>query len=182
MIKICLIRHGETDWNANGIIQGITNTDLNEKGKNQAVQCAKFLSKERWDLLVTSPLIRAMNTANIIANNLHINIQVMEEFAEKHYGNAVGSSLRSQTVYADAGEQFLVFKKRVLTGFERIKGRYSNQKILLVAHGDVIQVILTTLFHSNEYNITVNNASVSEIEFNNGKWTLKYFNKTNYYI
>ncbi|KGR77150.1 histidine phosphatase family protein [Ureibacillus manganicus] len=180
MLKICLIRHGETDWNANGIIQGTLNTELNNRGKQQAESCATYLSKKNWDMIITSPLNRAKDTANIIANKISFNVEIMDEFMEKHYGEAVGSPLTNKALQDQAGEQFILFKKRVLGGLNRIIEKYDNKKILLVTHGDVIQVILTTLFQSNEYNIKVNNASLSEIEFNKVQWTINYFNRTNY--
>lgn len=178
MMKICLIRHGETDWNANGIIQGQTNTDLNENGRNQAAACANYLSKENWDHIITSPLSRAKNTAIILANMIGLDVQVMDEFVEKHYGEAVGSPLTNQTSFVEAGERSILFKKRVLAGFTRLKENNINKKILLVTHGDVIQVILTALFQSNEYNQTVNNASISKMELTCDKWVLNCFNKT----
>ncbi|SOC43059.1 histidine phosphatase family protein [Ureibacillus acetophenoni] len=180
MLKICLIRHGETDWNAKGIIQGTLNTELNNRGKQQAESCAAYLSKENWDLVISSPLIRAMDTATIIANKISLNVQIMDEFIEKHYGEAVGSPLIDKTLHDQVGEQFILFKKRVLIGLNRLIENYDNKNILLVTHGDVIQVILTTLLHSNEYNNKVNNASLSEIEYNNVHWTINYFNRINY--
>lgn len=180
MLKICLIRHGETDWNAKGIIQGTLNTELNNRGKQQAESCAVYLSKGNWDLIISSPLIRAKDTATIIANKVSLNVQVMDELMEKHYGEAVGSPLIDKTLHDHVGEQFIHFKKRVLTGLNRVIENYDNKKIILVTHGDVIQVILTTLFHGNEYNIKVKNASLSEIEYNKFQWTINYFNRINY--
>lgn len=180
MLKVCLIRHGETDWNAKGIIQGTLNTELNNRGKQQAESCANYLSKENWDLIISSPLSRAKETATIIANKISLNAHIMDEFMEKHYGEAVGSPLNNQTLHDQAGEQFILFKKRVFIGLNRLIENYDNKKILLVTHGDVIQVILTTLFHGNEYNIKVNNASLSEIEYNNIQWAINYFNRINY--
>ncbi|WHY83915.1 histidine phosphatase family protein [Neobacillus novalis] len=182
MMKICLIRHGETAWNANGIIQGLTDTDLNDIGRNQAEACANFLSKQNWDLILTSPLRRAKNTASILANKMGQNVKVMEEFVEKHYGDAVGSPLINQTSYAEAGEQSILFKKRVLAGFRQLKENYFNKKIILVTHGDVIQVILTSLFDSNEFNQTVKNASISELELTGNKWVMNSFNNNGYSI
>jgi uncharacterized phosphatase len=178
MMKICLIRHGETDWNANGIIQGLTNTDLNDNGRNQAVACANYLSNEKWDLILTSPLRRAKNTANILANTMDLTIQVVDSFVEKHYGEAVGSPLINQTFYAGVGEQSILFKRRVLAGFRNIRDNHFNKNIILVTHGDVIQVILTSYFDNNEYNQIVKNASISELELNGDKWFLNGFNKT----
>lgn len=53
---ICLVRHGQTDWNALGKLQGQTDIPLNELGKIQARQCGEFLSKNDWDVIISSPL------------------------------------------------------------------------------------------------------------------------------
>ena len=59
MTEICLVRHGQTDWNFQEIIQGREDIPLNEVGKKQASQSAAALQAEAWDIIISSPLIRA---------------------------------------------------------------------------------------------------------------------------
>lgn len=61
--SICLIRHGETDWNVLGKVQGRTDIPLNSTGIVQAEKCAELLKLSKWDVIITSPLKRAKETA-----------------------------------------------------------------------------------------------------------------------
>ncbi|MDS8744534.1 histidine phosphatase family protein, partial [Streptococcus pneumoniae] len=72
MTTICLIRHGETEWNKIGRIQGTTDVPLNEKGKLQAQACGSHLMNKAWDVIVTSPLKRAKETAAIINETMRL--------------------------------------------------------------------------------------------------------------
>ena len=90
MTAICLIRHGETDWNALGKLQGRTDIPLNETGKKQAKETGAFLKGSDWDVIITSPLRRAKETAEIINQYLGLEIIEMEDFIERNYGDAEG--------------------------------------------------------------------------------------------
>ena len=80
--KICIVRHGETDWNAQGRLQGRTDIPLNENGKVQAMKCGEFLAQNNWDAVITSPLKRARETAEIIANYMGKSVIINEAFIE----------------------------------------------------------------------------------------------------
>lgn len=186
MTKIVLIRHGETKWNAMGMIQGITDIDLNEKGREQAKICGKYLSRENWELLITSPLCRAKETAMIISHFIDVQVKVKDEFVEKDYGEAVGFSLEQQDKYEAYGEPSNLLKNRIMKGIERIIANPTNQKVLLVTHGDVIKTIITTLFHMDIIrqagNLPIKNASITVIEFAEKRWFLHSLNQTNHLI
>ena len=66
MTKLCLVRHGETDWNSLGILQGRKDIPLNDTGILQAEECRELLKSTNWDVFITSPLKRTMETAEII--------------------------------------------------------------------------------------------------------------------
>ncbi|WP_371931551.1 histidine phosphatase family protein [Bacillus sp. MMSF_3328] len=86
MTEICLVRHGQTDWNAEGRIQGRTDIELNEMGVRQAAACRDHLANENWDIIISSPLQRARQTAEIINQNIQKPLVLMEEFIEKSFG------------------------------------------------------------------------------------------------
>lgn len=90
MTTICLVRHGETDWNALGMIQGKTDIPLNQKGIKQAKECGVFLKSDTWDVIVTSPLTRAKQTAEIISSIIDKPSIEMADFIERDYGDAEG--------------------------------------------------------------------------------------------
>jgi len=81
---ICIIRHGETDWNSSGKLQGCEDIELNDLGRKQAIETSRYFETEKWDVVVSSPLKRAYETAQIIADRLSIPvIQVVEEIVER---------------------------------------------------------------------------------------------------
>ena len=95
--KICLVRHRETDWNVLGKLQGRTDIRLNESGILQAEECSEFLKSFQWDAIITSPLKRAKQTAEIINKNLNLSLIEMKDFLERDYGEAEGMLLEERT-------------------------------------------------------------------------------------
>jgi len=83
---LILIRHGETDWNVEGRYQGQADPGLNERGRQQAKQLAEMLAQNPPDLIYTSPLKRAYETASIIAQKLNIPVYVDPRLMEIHQG------------------------------------------------------------------------------------------------
>ena len=78
LTRFCLIRHGETNWNAERRMQGHTDIELNQRGKEQAAQLALALKKSglHFDLLYTSDLQRAVDTGKAVAQALNLKMVV----------------------------------------------------------------------------------------------------------
>jgi uncharacterized phosphatase len=70
MTRFFLVRHGETEWNRLRKIQGVSDIPLNDTGRAQAAALGDILSRHRFDLIVSSPLSRALETARIVATKL----------------------------------------------------------------------------------------------------------------
>jgi uncharacterized phosphatase len=85
---LCLVRHGETDWNSLGKLQGRADIPLNKIGVLQAEECREVLKSSKWDVIITSPLKRAKETAEIINKELKSPIVEMVDFIERYYGDA----------------------------------------------------------------------------------------------
>ena len=85
--EIIIVRHGETEWNLLGKIQGVTNIQLTENGKEQAVELSDRLQKEGELIVYSSPLDRAVYTANKISNN---NTIIHEGLKEVNFGSWEG--------------------------------------------------------------------------------------------
>jgi uncharacterized phosphatase len=96
MTTICLIRHGETEWNAAGILQGTTDIPLNAKGVKQAEACSVYLASSSYDVLISSPLKRAKQTAEIINQKLGLPFHTMSEFQERAFGAAEGMTYEAR--------------------------------------------------------------------------------------
>lgn len=182
--SICLVRHGETDWNALGKIQGRTDITLNGRGILQADECRQFLMKYKWDVIITSPLKRAKETAEIINKDSNIPLIVMDEFLERYFGSAEGMTMEErQAAYPKRNypnqEDRETFNKRIMNGLQEINKVFSGKKVLLVAHDAVINAILSNFSHgeigSNKTKLL--NACISNIEFLQEQWNIKDYNK-----
>lgn len=181
---ICLVRHGETDWNVIEKLQGRTDIPLNSTGILQAKECSEFLSSSNWDVIITSPLRRAKQTAEIINANLKLPIVEMEEFIERSYGDAEGMSIEERQVTFHDGnipnqETMNSLKSRVVEGIHILNEKFQNKKVLLVAHGAVINSILAILSNGKigSGKTKLINACTSNIHYNQKKWKIKDFNQ-----
>lgn len=187
MTTICLVRHGETDWNARGVLQGKTDIPLNAKGRRQAEACGTYLKASEWDIIVTSPLQRAKLTAEIIQRELQIPLIEKQEFVERSYGDAEGLTPEERDmkfpdkVYPNQ-EDRSTLTDRVMLGVERIRGEYEGKNILLVAHGAVINTILKELSDGEigSGKTKLLNTCTSNIAFENEKWEIINYNQVNH--
>lgn len=183
--SICLIRHGETDWNDLGKIQGRTDIPLNSKGKIQAKETNSYLMNRRFDLIITSPLSRAKETGEIINRALQLPIYTMDKFIERNYGDAEGLTREERAQNYVNGqipnlERIEDLQERIVSGLKDIIQSYPNKKIILVAHGAVINAILALLSDSKigSGKTKLLNACISNLEYKQGRWKVKDYNQT----
>ncbi|HAX74015.1 MAG TPA: histidine phosphatase family protein [Firmicutes bacterium] len=181
---LCLVRHGQTDWNKAGFIQGLTDNPLNEVGINQAHQTGKLLKDEHWDIIISSPLIRAFKTAEIISQ--HVNYQgdiiISPEFVERDFGIADGEHVSSfyHLVMEEKVEKMELNNQlidRVKLGLDKITEKFPNKKILVVCHSHVIKAAI--IHASNfEYDFTVklDNTSLNYFSHCNNEYHLEKLN------
>ncbi|MFX3673585.1 MAG: histidine phosphatase family protein [Paenisporosarcina sp.] len=184
MTSICLVRHGETDWNLLGKLQGRTDIPLNETGILQAEECSEFLKSSKLDVIITSPLNRAKQTAEILKKNFNVPLIEMEKFIERGYGDAEGMLLEERdSAFPDKSypnqENRVTLNRRVMDGIQEINQRYFGSKILLVAHGAVINAILADISNCKigSGKTKLMNAGISNIHFHQEKWLIKDFNQ-----
>ncbi|RTR34005.1 histidine phosphatase family protein [Robertmurraya yapensis] len=183
MTRICLVRHGETDWNALGMLQGKTDIPLNHKGINQAKECGEFLKSATWDVVVTSPLTRAKQTAEIVSSFIDKPLIEMAEFIERDYGDAEGMTVEERmTTYPNKNypnqEDRLSLTKRIMKGLEQIRQKWEGKSVIVVAHGAVINAILGELSNGEigSDKTRLRNACLNNIEHVDDVWNIKDFN------
>lgn len=181
---ICLVRHGETDWNLDGRIQGKTDIPLNKTGEMQAEECGEFLKDQKFDVVVASPLQRARKTADIINRHHGLPIVERDEFKERSFGKAEGLREEERKNYYPDGEypgqeETGAFRSRVMDGIFAINEQYPGKKVLLVAHGAVINMILSTLSDGEigTGKTKLINACISHIEFAGQQWKIHSYNQ-----
>ena len=89
-MEILLTRHGQTEWNALGKLQGRQDIKLNEVGKEQALTTGEKIKNEKIDIIITSPLKRARETAEIINKQFNVEIVEDDRLMERCYGDFEG--------------------------------------------------------------------------------------------
>ena len=164
-MELLFVRHGQTDWNARGWIQGQTETSLNHTGRVQARQLAHTLLEQniRPSRLYTSPQRRAMETARILADALELEPIPMEGLREISFGIWEGNSWKTIQnrwpeefaryqqnrfhISPPGGESYAQLLGRVLPDLRRmVCGGGEGECCLAVAHSAVIKAVLCQLY------------------------------------
>ena len=183
---ICLVRHGETDWNASGRLQGSEDIELNQAGREQALALAAYLSNDSWDLIVTSPLKRALESAGIIGKSLGVKgLIVVDSLKERNYGKASGLLPEERRARYPDGiypeqEEFEHLRFRAFKAIETIAKTYSGKRIILVSHGAWINSVLYTLSKGEfgSFKTRLKNGCLNLISSSNDQWTVEFYNRT----
>ncbi|WP_062106240.1 histidine phosphatase family protein [Bacillus niameyensis] len=190
MTTIGLIRHGITEWNYLGKAQGISDIHLNEEGIKQAIKLGDRLSTgESWDLMITSDLSRAIETAKIIGNKINLPIQIsdkrireincgeIEGTTEEEWINKWGMDWRK----LDLGmERFADVASRGIEFIEEIASLHKGKRILIVSHGALIGLTLQYLLPEKFPTTYIENTSLTILQNINGSWDCKLYNCTSH--
>lgn len=175
-MKLYVARHGQTVWNAQNKVCGITDVDLTEKGIEQAGQLAEIVPDD-IDMIITSPLKRAVETGKIVAAKKNVPLYKEELLIEQNYGIYEGvdrkdpqflNNKRNFAYRYPGGESMMQVACRVYGFLERIKEEYPEKNILPISHGGVCRIIRTYFMDmTNEefFHYTLENAKCEEYEF-----------------
>ncbi|CAM2989448.1 histidine phosphatase family protein [Staphylococcus argensis] len=187
MTEICLVRHGETEWNQLGKLQGRTDTELDDNGIQQAKECAKALNGKQGSAIVTSPLRRACCTAEFIQEQLQIPLLKMDDFIERSFGTAEGMTVEERlTAYPDRiypqQETEAHLEQRLRAALNEIQSQYPHGQVIVVSHGAVINYLLRSMCtHDMEIpRHSLVNGSMSTITYRDGAWHVQDFNMTHH--
>lgn len=152
-MKLYITRHGRTRWNEEGKICGQTDIPLMEEGLRQAEMLAEEAAGKGIDLIITSPLTRAVQTAKIVAHACgDIPVVVDERLIEQNFGVYEGEQFqtpafqenRTQFAYRyPGGESALQVAARTYALLDEIKRKYPDKCVLLVSHGFACRVLHT---------------------------------------
>lgn len=185
---IGLVRHGLTDWNALGKIQGQTDIPLNDIGRKQAGLLAERLKQEQhpFHAVVSSGLQRAEETAQIIANHLNIPLlQSVDGLRERAYGLAEGTTPEERAQrWGDDWRQLDLgqesdeeLQKRSYQTLNQIADQYQGQNILLVTHGGWLAQLFKVILGPDAKG-NINNLSYSILERSDQGWDPILYNCT----
>lgn len=150
---ILMARHGETDWNRESRFQGHADPPLNERGREQARELARQLAGEDLQAVYASPLLRALETARIVAASLGLPVEARPALREVDVGSWEGLTRmeveeRFPAAFGrwrdggdgwDGGETYEHLGRRVLADLLELAARHPAERILVVSHGGTMR-------------------------------------------
>lgn len=192
-MKIYFVRHGQTEWNRRKKLQGQADLPLNEQGRADAKRAAGILKEIPFDVIYCSPLIRAVETADIIGSCQAVDVIVHEKLMEIAYGKYEGYDLIAaendpscevyryfhapQTFHAaEGGETLTHLKARCRSFLDEIREKDTGKCVLAVCHGTFIRGIISTVCHLSDADFwkgrEQGNCSITILEDTADGWTL----------
>lgn len=197
MTSLYITRHGQTEWNVEGRMQGQLDSPLTEVGRRQAMQLGKYIGELDLDLIITSPLGRAKETAELVGNKNYA-IHELSGLQEMNLGSWQGENhdvvkeaepenhqhfwKEPQNYSRTDGETFQDVKKRLENTLYYIHKTYRNKKVLAVSHTIAIKALLSVVlkksldqFWSGEYLVPT---SLTLIEIDDQGYRVKFQGQT----
>lgn len=196
MLKLYLIRHGETEWNTQNRYQGSTDISLNSVGEAQARAIANRMKNDEVDRIYSSDLSRAYETARYIAKAKNLNVQVIPQLKEINFGEWEGYTIPElEKIYGDEYKRFFLephlypfpgegsmkaVQMRVKKALEIIISNNPDGKVMVVSHGGIIKILIMTLMKmdlSFYKSFWLGNASLSILDQKEtNSWVLSLLN------
>lgn len=192
--KVCIIRHGETDWNAEQRIQGQTDIPLNETGRAQALAMAYNSAHHTFTTVLSSDLSRAMETASALAQRENLEVKTLPQLRERHYGifqgvvkgeapelypeqniHYVGRDLHYNF---ETGESLTEFAQRTMDIFDWLARHHANEQFAVVCHAGLLDVIYrhaTGRPLDTERDFSIPNSALNWFHHDGHQWHLDHW-------
>ena len=186
---LCLIRHGETEWNAAGRIQGQLDVPLNAVGLAQADAVARELANEKFSVIYCSDLIRVRQTTAPTAEILKLSPHYTDKLRERHYGmfetlTYAEAKEKHPEAYAQfkdrdpdfdfsSGESLRNFYQRSLDCVSGIAAKHPGERVLIFTHGGVLEMVRRFALAINisaPRDFEIPNAALNWIEVDGDDW------------
>lgn len=198
MTTIMLIRHGNTDWNVEEIFRGRADVELNEVGVKQAQLLAQYLEAVPIEAVYSSPLKRALKTAEIVAAPHHVDASPTEELIDFDYGEWQGLSRdtikeKYNALYAEwlnnphlvkvpEGESLDDVSRRVINFVKQVIVKHQGA-VVLVSHRVIHKVMICALLgldNSHFWNIRLDTCGITTFVYEKNRFVLTRHNDTSF--
>lgn len=179
MAIITFVRHGNTDHNIENRAQGHAQNPLNEIGRRQAKLVAGRLSEEQWDVLISSDLRRARETAEIISRAIGLPVSFFDKRLREMDRGKITNTIESERVEKWGKDWFLLdmgqetdesMRARGMDFVQDVAAKYAGKKILVVTHGYFLGQTLKALMQDETTGNNLQNTSVTTIFHNGERW------------
>jgi probable phosphoglycerate mutase len=190
--RLCLVRHGETAWNAAHRVQGQLDVPLNDTGLKQAEAVGRALAGERFDVLYSSDLTRTRQTAAPAARRLGLEPQLDAGLRERHYGmfqeltyaevkvkyaaEYARFAARDPSFDFGSGESLIAFTARCLETLSRIAAAHEGGHLLVVTHGGVLDELYRHVHGlpvGSARDFGIPNCGLNRVEFSLKRWQIR---------
>lgn len=176
-----LVRHGQTDWNVQGKLQGHADIPLNDTGRAETIQLRDKLNEIVFDVCFSSDLERAFETAQILNANRSLIIKADPRLRGRHlrpwegqmFSELLEFEARGQPLHNIESDEEI--QKRVFPLLLEIADNYAGSTILIVTHGCVIRSLLAHLLEGNWSSIQsmqIKNTAILQLAIFNGHWSI----------
>lgn len=159
MCKLYIVRHGKTEWNEKGFLQGSNDIPLNKEGIKEAKELALKLDLSKIDICISSPLSRTKQTAKILVGN-KLKIIYDDLLKERGFGNYEGKKINYDLIgkhwdyklndSSNGIESIKDCLDRAKIFLDKIKKEYPNKNILIVSHAGFIKTLHFNLIGYDE--------------------------------
>ncbi|MDD5339073.1 MAG: histidine phosphatase family protein [Dehalococcoidales bacterium] len=199
MLEIIIVRHGETAFNAAETFRGRADVPLNETGLKQAALVGEYLANEKVDVVYSSPLQRALQTADAIAAPHNLKVSITENLNDIDCGEWEGKTLaevkeKYEEVYQDwvdtpeqvklpGGDSLEDVRNRAWPFVKDAVTRARSGRIVMVSHRAVNKVLVCALLgldNSYFWNFKLDTASLCRFAFDGNRTVLTQLNDTSY--
>ncbi len=196
-MRLYIIRHGETAWNTQLRLQGQTDIELNENGRMLARKTAQAMKDIPFDLVISSPLKRARETASLVLGGRDIPIREEERIREISFGDMEGRRISKEEredehsefyrffhdpenyVPAPHGESILSLCRRTASFLDELRNEtdLSEKTILISTHGAASRALLAAIRHTPLCDFWAGgvpkNCAVTIVDLKHGEWKIK---------
>ncbi len=197
MVTVILVRHGETEWNRREIFRGRADVELNRRGREQAKALGAALKGYDLGAVYSSPLSRAVETAEAIAKPHGVPVEIDKGFVDFDYGAWQGLPHdevrrryprvyqdwieRPHTVRIERGESLRMVRRRAMRALMRIVDRHQDETVVIVAHRVVNKVLLCAVLeldNSHFWRIRQDTCALNSLEWSDGRFVIRLLNDT----
>lgn len=199
MERVYLVRHGATMWNEMGRFQGHSDIPLSDSGLEQAACVARRLSREPIDAVYSSPLVRAVDTASVIAEACECQPVADRRLMEAHFGDWEGMTVKEFTSAwpdkvrewirdplntrppGEGAETLAELQDRTMSALSDILGKFPGGRVVVVGHGGSIRAMISNALGSDlsiYRRIRLDNCSISSLEVHRGRFVIGGLNDT----
>jgi probable phosphoglycerate mutase len=197
--RFIVVRHGETQWNVERRIQGARDSALTAAGLAQADAIGKRLAHECFDVLISSDLGRARQTAERVALHTGLPVHADKRLQERNFGAGEGMTYdeidrafpdvfsrdrdSNPDIVIPGGESRRQFHDRVKAAFEDLARQHDGKRVCVITHGGVLSTLYRVVHDipvAHAHRVTISNASYNAMAFDADAWTLEAWDETDH--